>query len=67
MQNAQERLAVIQTHLDAGGQVMVCTYTHATLYKKKHRDMFTATEKDLFVARGKQKDCLNFTTIKFSR
>lgn len=66
MAPAQERLAQIQAHLLNNGQVMVVTYTKATIYKKKHLAMFTATEKDLFVARGKSKDCLNFTTIKFS-
>lgn len=64
---AQEKLAKIQAHLAAGGQVMTVTYTKATIYHKKHMAMFTATEKDLFVQSGKRKDCLNFTPIKFSR
>lgn len=66
MSPSQERLAQIQAHLLNNGQVMVVTYTKATIYKKKHVGMFSATEKDLFVQRGKGRDCLNFTTIKFS-
>lgn len=64
---AKEKLAKIQGHLASGGQVMIVTYARGTIYKKKHLAMFSATEKDLFVARGTHKDCLNFTCIKFSR
>lgn len=64
---AQEKLAKIQAHLASGGKVMTVTYTKATIYSKKHVDMFSATDKDLFVQRGKGRDCLNFTCIKFSR
>jgi hypothetical protein len=64
---AKEKLAKIQAHLSAGGQVMIVTYARGTLYKKKHLAMFTATDTDLFVARGKHKDCLTYTCIKFSR
>jgi hypothetical protein len=67
MSAAQERLAEIQEHLQAGGQVMVCTAWKATIYDKRHVEWFSATEKDLYVRRGKTKDCLNYTTIKFSK
>lgn len=64
---AQEKLAKIQPHLAAGGKVMTVTYAKSTIYSQKHLSMFSATEKDLFVQRGKRKDCLNFTPIKFSK
>jgi hypothetical protein len=62
-----EKLAKIQAHLATNGKVMTVTYAKGTIYSKKHSDWFTATEKDLFVRRGKSKVCLNFTCIKFSR
>jgi hypothetical protein len=64
---SKERLAAIQAHLQGGGKVMVCTYTKATVYDQRHCEWFTATDKDLFVRRGKTKDCLNFTPIRFSK
>ena len=67
MLTARERLAAIQAHLDANGKVMLVTYTQARLYTKKHRDLFTATEKDLFVQQGTRKECLNFSVLKFSQ
>lgn len=65
--SASERLAVIHAHLARGGKVMVATYTQATIYSTKHADWFTATTDGLYVRRGKSKDCLNFTPVKFSR
>ena len=62
-----ERLAQIQQHLTAGGKVMIVTYAKATIYDQRHVGWFTATETDLYVRRGKGKDCLNFTPIKFSK
>ena len=64
---ARERLAAIQAHLDANGHVLLVTYTQARLYKKKHRNLFTATDIDLFVQHGKRKECLNLSVLKFSR
>lgn len=62
-----DHLTAIQAHLNAGGKVMVVTYTQGTIYTKKHRDWFTANTAGLYVRRGKGKDCLNFTPITFSR
>jgi len=62
-----ERLAAIQRHLTAGGKVMVVTYTKGTIYTKKHLSLFSSTKTDLFVQRGKRKECLNLTPIRFSR
>ena len=46
---------------------MIITYTKATIYDQRHVGWFSATEKDLYVRRGKGKECLNFTPIKFSQ
>ena len=62
---ARQKLARIQKHLNQGGRVMLVTYTKATIYDKRHGVMFRATKEGLFVQRGKNFDCLNFTPIKF--
>lgn len=62
-----ERLQQIRNHLLAGGEIMVVTAYKGTMYSKKHIDMFKATQSGLYVQRGKNWDCLNFTTIKFSK
>jgi hypothetical protein len=61
----RKRLSDIHTHLSAGGRIVVATYTRATVYTAKHADLFRATKSGLYVTRGKSRDCLNFTTIKF--
>jgi len=62
---ARERLAAILAHLAAGGRVMVATYTRATIYDQRHADMFTATDRDLWVQSGRRRVCLNFTPTLF--
>jgi hypothetical protein len=59
------RLNAILEHLKAGGSVMTVTAYKAIQYKPKHAAMFKATSNGLYVQRGKQWDCLNFTTVKF--
>ena len=65
--NYAERLAAIQAHLRAGGKIMTVTYAKGTIYTKKHLDWFTANSVGLYVRRGRGKDCLNFTAIRFSK
>jgi hypothetical protein len=61
-----ERLAEIQAHLATkGNKVMVCTYTRGTVYDHRHIGMFKATEKNLFVQRGKAWDCIDGCGIRF--
>jgi hypothetical protein len=67
MSPSQERLAQIQAHLANKGHIMIVTYTKATIYNHKHLHLFSATETDLVVQRGKHTECLNFTTIRFSK
>lgn len=62
-----ERLEQIIRHLMSGGKVMVLTAYKGTVYTAKHLSMFKATNSGLFVQRGKNWDCLNFTPIKFSK
>ena len=63
----QTKLAEIQRHLDTGGVIQIVTYAKATQYTRKHRELFTADAAGLYVRRGRSKDCLNFTTIRFGR
>lgn len=62
-----ERLRAIQDHLTTGGKVMVVTYAKSTIYDRRHLDSFSANDTGLYVRRGRTKDCLNFTPIRFSR
>lgn len=62
-----DRLAVIQTHLRKDGKVMVVTYIGGTIYDKRHVNKFSANTTGVYVRRGKSKECLNLSPIKFSR
>ena len=57
----------VRAHLLAGGAVMVVTYYKGTIYTAKHADWFTHNSTGWYVRRGKSKDCLNFTPVKFSK
>lgn len=65
--------ARLNTHLAAGGQIIVATYTQARLYKPAHAGYFTEDSKGmLFVRRGKGKVCLGpakepYVGIRLSR
>ena len=55
----------INSHLEAGGSVLICTYTKATKYQPKHIDMFKLGKSgSLYVQRGKNCDCIDFCGIK---
>ena len=60
----QKRYDEIVNHLNNGNRVMICTYARATIYEKKHVNYFMINPSGLYVKRGKQKDCLNFTAVK---
>ena len=63
---ARARLRAIQQHLQAGGSVMIPTYTKCTVYRPKHAAMFGVSRTNgLYVMRGKSKDHLLFTSIRF--
>lgn len=56
----------IQSHLNAGGKVMIGTATRHTTYDKRHVDMFRATRTGAFAQRGKNWECIDFCGIRFS-
>lgn len=64
---AAERLAEIQEALRAGLRVQVTTYLKSTVYDGRHLAMFKATEKSLYVQRGKNWDCIDYCGIRFER
>jgi hypothetical protein len=60
----------IVKHLENGKKVLISTYGKAWKFDKRHVSMFKATEKGLYVQRGKAWDCLAtvntlFVSIKF--
>ena len=62
---ARKRLANVLRHLQAGGRIMIATYTKATIYDQRHGGMFQARKDGLYVQHGKRWDCLNFTMLHF--
>ena len=56
----------IINHLNNNGDVLICTYTKATKYQKKHIAMFKLGKSgSVYVQRGKNWDCIDYTGIKF--
>lgn len=64
---ARAKVAAIRNALSAGNVVMICTATRAVQYGATHVDMFKATKTGAFVARGKNWDCIDFSTIRIGR
>jgi hypothetical protein len=64
---ARELYAKIQDTLNAGGIVMMSTYTKHTQYEKKHIDMFRCTKDGVYVQRGKSWDCISGCGFRFYR
>ncbi len=61
---ARRAAARISAHLSAGGRVVVGTYTRATVYTRRHADLFRATREGLYVRRGKGWDCIDHCAIR---
>jgi|GEM_PF-5466700 len=63
----------LNAHLLAGGQIMVATYGHGTIYKAKHAGWFSeGTDGSLYVRYGRGKNCLSvrdrlIVAIRFGR
>jgi hypothetical protein len=55
---------IIET-LKGGGAVMVCTYTHATIFSAKHIECFKLTENGLYARYGRRWDCIDFAGLRF--
>jgi len=50
----------LNDHLRDGGQVMVATYGHGTIYSPKHTGWFTeGTDGNLYVRYGRGRNCLS--------
>lgn len=64
---AAERLAEIQAALKEGRRVQVSTYLKSTVYDERHIGMFRATEKSLYVQRGRAWDCIDYCSIRIER
>lgn len=61
---ARRTVRLIQQHLAAGRKVVICTYTKAVKYDKRHISMFKAAKNGAFVQRGKNWDCIDGCTIR---
>jgi len=64
-QQARRTAARIANHLTLGGRVVVGTYSRATIYSRRHADMFRATSSGLYVRNGKHWDCIGYCAIRF--
>ena len=49
----------INRHLESDGAIQVTTYMKSTIYTKKHVGWFRMIGENLFVNRGRTKDCLS--------
>jgi hypothetical protein len=67
---AQSRKLVkdIQDTLNAGGIVVMATYTKATQFDSRHVDMFKATKTGAYVQKRNGKwDCIDYCGFRFAR
>ena len=63
--NGKKRFNTIDQHLKNGGSILICTYTRATKYTPKHREMFMLGKSgSVYVQRGKNWDSIDFCGIK---
>ncbi len=64
-QEARRTAARITAHLRSGGRVVLATHSRATVYSRRHIDMFRPTRTGLYVRRGKHWDCIDYCAIRF--
>lgn len=50
--------ATLNAHLANGGAVQITTYLKSTIYTPQHAGVFTESNGELFVRRGRGRDCL---------
>jgi hypothetical protein len=48
----------ITKHLESGKKVLISSYAKAWRFDKRHISMFKATDKGLYMQRGKAWDCI---------
>jgi len=66
LQKGRKIFKAIFTHLKNDGTVLVCTYTRAVKFQKKHIGMFKMDKAgSIYYQSGKKWVCFDFTTIKF--
>lgn len=64
IQNGRRTFARITSPLKAGKCIVIGTMTKATKFQPKHLAMFTlGASGDVYVARGKGRDCLTFNGL----
>ena len=67
-----EKLAIIEGKINEGKTIYINTYTSSTVispktyakWVKSGHPLFKATEKSLYVARGKSFDCIDYCSIQ---
>lgn len=65
MKDYTNMIEEIKLHLSEGGRVMIATYTKATLYDKRHIEMFkVGADGSPLVQHGKRWDDIRFSTIR---
>lgn len=65
-QQARRTASKIAGHLASGGRVVVGMYTRATVYSRRHAEVFRATRSGLYVRNGKKHwDCIGYCAICF--
>jgi hypothetical protein len=62
---ARQTARKITIHFARGGKVLVGTYTRATIYNRKHIDLFRATQSGLLFKCGKNWNCIDYAAIRF--
>jgi hypothetical protein len=68
IQRAEEILAKMRKAWDAGGYVLVCTYTHVTELHAKHAHLVTVTPAGLMMQRGRKRirhDSIQYCGFRF--
>lgn len=61
--NYRKMIANIQATLVSDGVVIIATHLKKTQYDKRHADMFKANQTGAFVQRGKNWDCITFSSV----
>ena len=63
---AKQLVTRIQTTLNAGGYVVMATYTKATQYDRRHVNMFKATRTGAYVQSGQKWICIDGCSFRFA-
>lgn len=61
---ARRKFALIQKHLAAGRTVVISTALRGSKLSAKHAAMVKATRSGLYLQRGKNWDCIDYSAIR---